>query len=198
MTAMLLLGINCGYLQSDLSDLPVRFEDGTRNALHLGGGDPHVRFDRPKTGVRRKCTLWPETVDALRAVIGGRTEGLVFRTRRGRPLVHTNKAYDAGGRLVKATNCDAVVKPFRELCRAAGCHTPGIGLSSLRTTLETRAWHLPDLSVAHQAAIHWIMGHTLGGPDTPKMADTYLQDISTGVLRLVTDRVRDWYLHDAK
>ena len=57
--------------------------------------------------------------------------------------------------------------------------------------------------MAHQAAIHWLMGHCLGGPDTPKMADTYLQDISTDALRLVTDKVRykgrdkvrDGYLH---
>lgn len=195
MKAMVLLGLNCGYLQSDLSDLPIRFDDGTRNALRLDGNDPYVRFDRPKTGVRRKCTLWPETVEALNKVIGGRTEGPVFSTRRGRPLVHTNKLYHADGRLKKATNCDAVVKPFRELCQAAGCYTEGVGFSALRSTFETRAWHLPDLSVAHQAAIHWVMGHTLGGPDTPKMADTYLQDISTDALRLVTDKVRDWYLH---
>lgn len=196
MKAMLLLGINCGYLQSDLAELPIQFDgdSGNPNRVHLGRG-PYIRFDRPKTGVRRKCTLWPETVKALAKVIGDRTEGLVFMTRKRQPLVHVHRVYDAQGRLLKATNCDAVGKPFRELCQAVGCYTEGIGLSSFRSTLETQAWHLQDLSVAHQAAIHWIMGHTLGGPDTPKMADTYLQDIAPDMLRLVTDKIREWYLH---
>ena len=195
--AMILLGINCAYLQSDLAELPIRFQGNDQNTLDLGD-DPYIRFDRPKTGVRWKCTLWPETVTALKRVIGKRTKGLVFVTRKGQPLVHSNMQYDAEGRLLKSTNCDAIGKRFRELCKKTGCYTKGVGFSSLRSTFETQSWQLQNLSVAHQAAIHWVMGHVLSGPDTPRMADTYLQDVSTEALRLVTDKIRDWYLQPGK
>ena len=71
-------------------------------------------------------------------------------------LVHTHRVFDEQGRLKKATNCDAVGKPFRELCQAAECHTEGIGFSSLRSTLETQCWHLHDLSVANQGAAQLV------------------------------------------
>ena len=195
MKAMILLGINCAYLQSDCAELPIRFNDNTRNELNLGS-DPFIRFDRPKTGVRRKCTLWPETVEALKEVIGDRTDGFVFLTRRGKPLVHTHKVFNRQGSLLKLTNCDAVGKPFRELCKRSGCYVAGIGFSSFRTTFETRAWSTQSLSVTDQAVIHWIMGHKLSGPDTPRLADQYLQDISSADLHLVTDKIRNWFLHE--
>jgi hypothetical protein len=57
---------------------------------------------------------------------------------------------------------------------------------------------MPDLAVADQAAIHWIMGHRLSGPDTPRQADTYFQDIDLATLKRVTDAVREWYLYSEK
>lgn len=197
MQAMILLGINCAYLQSDLAELMVQFEDGSRNRLHLGQG-PFIRFDRPKTGERRKCPLWPETVEALKKVIGDRTKGRVFETRRGMPLVHIRRSCDEQGRVLRATHCDAVSKAFRELRREVGCYAAGRGFSALRSTFEARAWHITGLDAANFAAIHWIMGHGLRGPEVSKMADVYVQDIEVATLQLVTDRVRDWYLHSGK
>jgi integrase len=79
--AMILLGVNCGYGNADCGKLP-------RSALDLEGG--WANFPRPKTGVERRCALWPETVEALKAALARRPEpkdpahaGLVFITHRG-------------------------------------------------------------------------------------------------------------------
>lgn len=194
MRAMILLGINCAYLQSDLAELPVVFPENSNQCLDLGN-DPHIRFDRPKTQERRKCTLWPESVEALKGVIGKRQTGLVFTTRQGQPLIHVHRKIDEHGRVLGATHCDAVAPAFRKLCKRVGLAVTGRGFSALRSTFETRAWHVRRVTAADVAAIHWIMGHTLGGPEVSKMADVYVQDIDNASLKCVTDSVRDWYLH---
>ncbi len=207
MKAMIYLGINCAYLQSDCAELPITFGDHPTNKIHLGE-NPFIRFDRVKTGERRKCTLWPETVKALKEVIGDRKEGLVFVTRRGFPLIHQSKSFDAEGNLVKSVNCDPTTKKFRELCECAGVKKKGledmtkdpmygIGFSALRSTFETVAFSNRNLSVAEQAAIAWAMGHRLSGVNIAKMADRYLQDIDAENLRAVTDQVREWLLKKA-
>ena len=53
--AMVLLGINCGLGNSDCANLPT-------TALDLATG--WLDFPRPKTGIGRRCPLWPETVAA--------------------------------------------------------------------------------------------------------------------------------------
>src|SRR5262249_32579340 len=50
--AMILLGINCGFGNHDCATLP-------RSALDLDAG--FIDFPRPKTGISRRCPLWPET-----------------------------------------------------------------------------------------------------------------------------------------
>ena len=55
--SMVLLGINCGFGQTDVANLP-------RASLDLDTG--WVDFPRPKTGIERRCPLWAETVEALR------------------------------------------------------------------------------------------------------------------------------------
>ncbi|MBY0525061.1 MAG: hypothetical protein K2R98_16775 [Gemmataceae bacterium] len=79
--AMILLGINCGFGNSDCGTLPVK-------ALDLAGG--WVNYPRPKTGTPRRCPLWPETVAAIRDALASRPEpkdaenaGLAFLTRYG-------------------------------------------------------------------------------------------------------------------
>src|SRR5262249_13227595 len=49
--AMILLGINCGFGNSDCGNLP-------QTALDLNRGV--IDFPRPKTGIARRCCLWPE------------------------------------------------------------------------------------------------------------------------------------------
>src|SRR5262249_56916069 len=79
--AMILLGINAGYGNTDCGTLPL-------TALDLDGG--WVRYPRPKTGIERRCPLWPETVAALREALVRRPEpkkdqhrALVFVTKYG-------------------------------------------------------------------------------------------------------------------
>ncbi len=55
--AMVLLGINCAFGNSDCGQLP-------HAALDLVGG--WCTFPRPKTGIHRRCPLWPEIVQAVR------------------------------------------------------------------------------------------------------------------------------------
>jgi integrase len=80
--AMMLLGINCGFGNADCGTLP-------RSALDMERG--WVNYPRPKTGIDRRCPLWPETVEALRAALAMRPEpgdpadaGLVFLTKYGK------------------------------------------------------------------------------------------------------------------
>src|SRR5262249_19592498 len=78
---MILLGINCGFGNSDCGNLPLSAVD------RVGG---FIDFPRPKTGIPRRCPLWPETVAAIEAALCHRPEpkkaehaGLVFVTRCG-------------------------------------------------------------------------------------------------------------------
>jgi integrase len=84
--AMTLLGLNCGFGQTDCSEL-------TRAALSRSGW---LNFRRPKTGVPRRCPLWPETVEALKAAealrpspIEPADDARMFLTKFGRPWVRT-------------------------------------------------------------------------------------------------------------
>ena len=70
--AMILLGINAGYGNTDCS----RLEPKHLN-LQTGWAD----FPRPKTGIHRRAKLWPETVQAITAWQAGRSSkdaGRVF------------------------------------------------------------------------------------------------------------------------
>jgi integrase len=66
MRAMILLGINCGFGNTDVCTLP-------RSAIRGGWID----FPRPKTEVGRRIPLWKETVAALQAA-GPGTPDVVF------------------------------------------------------------------------------------------------------------------------
>ncbi|CAN5325491.1 hypothetical protein BH10PLA2_BH10PLA2_20180 [soil metagenome] len=55
--AMILLGINCGYGNSDVGTLPL-------STVDLEGG--WLNYGRPKTGISRRCPLWPETAQAIK------------------------------------------------------------------------------------------------------------------------------------
>src|SRR5262245_52639091 len=65
MRAMILLGINCGFGNSDCANLPL-------SALDLENG--WVNYPRPKTGIDRRIPLWPETVQAIHDALAIRKE----------------------------------------------------------------------------------------------------------------------------
>ena len=69
--AMILLGINCGFGATDISNLPL-------SAIDFKGG--WVDFPRPKTEIAARCPLWPETVKAR----GGSYQNPTQAERQGR------------------------------------------------------------------------------------------------------------------
>jgi integrase len=169
--AMILLGVNCGFGNSDCGTLPLA-------SLDLESG--WVNHHRPKTGVHRRCPLWPETVEALREAMAARpapkdpaNTGLVFLTKQG-------------GSWYKKTEDNPVSKETRKLLDSL--HINGHrNFYALRHTFETVGGEAKD-----QVAVDHIMGHTRND-----MAGTYRERISDERLRAVSDHVRQWLFGDA-
>jgi integrase len=174
MRAMILLGINCGFGNGDCANLPL-------TALGLDGR--WVNCPPPKTGIDRRCPLWPETVQALREVLAKRHEpkkeehaGLVFITKYGLSWG-------------KDTTDNPVTKETAKLLRALQINgRNGLGFYTLRHTFRTVADESKD-----QVAVDYIMGHA-----REDMASVYREAISDERLKAVTDHVRAWLFPPAK
>jgi integrase len=115
---MILLGINCGFGNRDCGTLP-------RSALDLSGG--WVRFPRPKTGIDRRCPLWPETVEAIRAALDVRPEpdnradaGLVFVTKYGQSWAKHGHEDENTKKMIGTTD-DPITKEFGKLLKRPRC-----------------------------------------------------------------------------
>jgi integrase len=168
--AMILLGINCGFGNADCGTLP-------RSALDLERG--WIDFPRPKTGIARRCPLWPETVQAVREASGRRPEpkaeghaGLVFITKYGLPWA-------------KDIADQTLAKEFGKLLGKLGINgRKGLGFYTLRHTFRTVADEAKD-----QPAVDFIMGH-----EVPHMSSVYRETISDARLRAVADHVRAWLI----
>ncbi len=166
--AMLLLGINCGLGNADCGRLPQQALDPDRGFLD---------YPRTKTGMDRRCPLWPETVEALKAALTRRPEpkhsadaGLVFITRFGQAW-YTD------------TSESPISYEFGKLLRKLGINgRKGLGFYTLRHTFRTVADESKD-----QPAIDFIMGH-----EVPHMSAVYRETISNERLKAVTDHVRKW------
>jgi hypothetical protein len=65
MQAMILLGVNYGFGNTDCTNLPLAALDLER---------AWVNYPRPKTCVARRCHLWPETVQSLHEALAWRPE----------------------------------------------------------------------------------------------------------------------------
>ncbi|MDA0832346.1 MAG: tyrosine-type recombinase/integrase [Planctomycetota bacterium] len=169
--AMILLAANCGFGQSDLSSLPLA-------AIDLDAG--WVDYPRPKTGVQRRCPLWPETIEAVRDALKRRPlpkddddAGLVFITKYGHRFVKTNAT---------GTPDDAIGKEFAKLLNRLKIKRKGVSFYAIRHGFETVAGESRD-----QVAVDYIMGHA-----RDDMASLYRESISDDRLRDVTNLVRNW------
>jgi integrase len=166
--AMILLGINCGFGNADCGRLPIVTVD-LDNAI--------IDYPRPKTGIARRCPLWPETVESLKDAMANRCEpkskddaGLVFVTTQGNAWVRDHGFSPIG---------DDTSKLLQRL------HINGrrrLGFYSLRHTFRTVADESKD-----QPAVDFIMGH-----EVPHMSVVYRETISDARLRAVADHVRRW------
>jgi integrase len=175
--AMILLGINAGWGQSDIAELPIE-------ALDLA--NDVADHPRPKTGVERRVVLWPQTVRAVREALQNRPEpthsddeGLAFITAHGRRWVRYKGRSDDKAH----SSTDAIALRFTQLAKRLGIKRPGLAFYSLRVTFRTVADECGD-----RPAIDRIMGHE----PTNDMATHYRERISDERLRRVTDHVRQW------
>jgi integrase len=165
--AMILLAVNCGFGNNDCATLPMR-------AMDLDAA--WIDFPRPKTGIHRRCPLWPETVKAMQGVLAHRRQpkdkdhaGLVFITA-------------ALGSYAKQTTDNPIAKEFAKLVQANGLKQHGRGFYSLRHTFRTIADGTRD-----QPAVDSIMGHA-----DESMAARYRERIDDARLRAVADYVHAW------
>jgi integrase len=167
LTAMILLGANCGLGNSDCGQLRM-------NNLDLAAG--WLNYPRPKTGIDRRCKLWPETIAALRKAIAERPApkdeahaGLVFITKYGQPWA-------------KDTMANPISHEFRKLLVELNLHRPGLSFYTLRHQFETIGGGSRD-----QVAVNAIMGRA-----DSSMAATYRERIEDERLEAVADHVREW------
>jgi integrase len=164
---MILLGVNCGFGPTDCCRLP-------QSALDLKTG--WIDYPRPKTALRRRVPLWPETVAALQ-------EAIAIRPAAKNPK-HGDLVFLAASGGPRGAKRD---EPFRRLVRALGIHRPGLGLYTLCHVFETIGGDSRD-----QVAVDAIMGHSRGD-----MASVYRERISDDRLRAVVDHVGTWLFGQA-
>ncbi len=167
--AMVYLGLNAGLGNSDVGNLPL-------SALDLNSG--WLRYPRPKTGVDRRCPLWPETTKALRAAIAERytpkqaaDAEIVFITKRK-------------VRWAKDSQAAPLSAEMGKLLKRLGIKRPGLNFYALRHTFETVAGDSGD-----QIATSYIMGHAPAGND---MSATYREKVFNHRLYAVAKHVRRW------
>jgi integrase len=166
--AMLLLGINAGLGAADCGKLPLTAVDLDRGILD---------YPRPKTGIARRCVLWPETVGAIRIALAARpkqkdaaTTGLAFLAARG-------------GTCHKESGGAYVTHKVSGLLLKLGINgRTGLGFYTLRHVFRTIADEAKD-----QPAADSIMGH-----EVPHMSSVHRETISDARLRAVADHVRRW------
>ncbi|MEM8875648.1 MAG: tyrosine-type recombinase/integrase [Planctomycetota bacterium] len=162
--AMILLGVNGGYGNTDCSALRrPEVEDG------------FIRSPRIKTQVARAVPLWPETLAAIAEVERVRPRpsmpeyaDRVFLTRLGQPWVDRTRSRDG------------VSQEFRKLAQRCGVRS--LGFYRLRSTFRTVADEVGD-----DRAANTVMGHATAG-----IASVYVASVSDERLTKVTDHVRGW------
>lgn len=162
MRAMMLLGVNAGLGNTDCGALPL-------TAINLDTG--WLDYPRTKTGIPRRCPLWPETVQAIKDALAKRPNpknpehaALIFVTKYGDGWAQT-----------------AITHEMRKLLNALGINGHR-NFYTLRHTFRTVADESKD-----QVACDHIMGHA-----RDDMASVYRERISDERLRAVTDHVRGW------
>ena len=164
--AMILLGVNSGFGNADCGTLPL-------SALDLEGG--WIDYPRPKTGIERRCPLWPETVEALQEVVTNRPEP--------KKQIDSDLVFLTQCRLgwTKDSSANPISAEFRKLLQSVGLYRKGRGFYALRHVFQTIG------EEAGETACRFIMGHA-----DSSMSGVYRERISDERLRAVTDHVHSW------
>jgi integrase len=169
--AMVLLGINCGYGNTDCIKLVI-------GKLDLDHG--WANFARTKNGIKRRNPLWPETVEALRAVMKARKPpndpqyaSRVFITKFGDPYRPVNLSRELGNVMVRAGmgRDEGDFYDLRRTCASIG------------------------VQVRDDDAVRTIMGHKR--PSTDMLGVYNRLQVSDERLWAVADHIHDWLFKDA-
>lgn len=167
MKAMILLGVNAGYGNADCGRL-------TRDMVADGWIESH----RSKTGIWRAAELWPETIEALAAVLEKPRKNvpdeyadLVFLTRYRKPW------------WVDGASGDPISKEFTKLRNTAGVFRAGVGFYSLRHVTQT----IGEQAVNNALAIKILMGHS----DNSISAE-YREKFDREPIRIACNHIRQW------
>jgi integrase len=164
--AMILLGVNCGYGNTDCAKLAL-------GKLDLAQG--WANFARTKNGIRRRNPLWPETVEALRMSLADRKPprdpkyaNRVFITKYGQPFRACALGFE-----------------FEKLAVKIGMSRETADFYDLRRTCASIG-----LQVNDDEAMRTILGHKRLSAD---MLGVYNRlQVSDDRLRAVTDHIHDW------
>lgn len=178
--AMVLLGLNCGFGNTDVATLP-------RSAVDLDSG--WIDYPRPKTEIQRRVPLWPETVEALRAAGSERPEAkdnadadLWFLTMQGNRWVRV-RPKKSGDDPIRFVRADTISVRFGRLLKSLRINgRRRLGFYTLRHCFETIGGESRD-----QVAVNAIMGHA-----DDSMAAAYRERISDERLQAVVQGVRTW------
>jgi integrase len=180
--AIVTLAVNTGFGNADVASL-------CEDDLDLDGG--WVEFARVKTAIERRCPLWPETVQAIRAWMRTRPKpaskelrGRVFLSEAGTALVRIQPKQNPGRhKLSKTSPVDLINQRFRGLLKRLKINgRRGLNFYGLRHCFETHGGESKD-----QVAVDSIMGHVDG-----TMAANYRHGVSDERLVAVVKCVRLW------
>ena len=172
MQAMIWLGINCAFGNTDCAVLAVA-------ELDLDGG--WATFIRQKTGVKRRCPLWPESVAALRAA-------LAARPLPSDPTLASRVFITTRGSAWSDLSVSAEFKKVRAKAGLAGAS----GFYALRHTFITQARKARGIDTD---AIRMITGHVTNEDDMlSSVYDEDWNDVGDERIRPVADYVRDWLM----
>lgn len=177
--AMVLLGINAGLGNTDIANLP-------KSAIDFDQG--WLDYPRPKTEIERRISLWPETLEAVKAAIekrprprDPRDSELVFITVQGNRWVRTttSKRRSKVGDDLRYVTVNTIAGRFKLL-------TSKLKISrtfyDLRHTFETIGGEAKD-----QIAVNSLMGHA-----DHSMSAHYREGVSDERLKAVTDHIHSW------
>lgn len=167
MKAFILLGINCGFYSKDINDLKNSYVDRE-----------FIQFAREKTGIDRRCWLWPETREAIAAAKAPENaEDRMFLSKRGNPL-HVPHGLN---------RTDLIACNWTELKKMIGLKRENSGFKCFRHTFRTEADGAKD-----PEAVRLVMGHTDGS-----VGEFYRHRFDDERLIAVAQHVRHWLLGTA-
>lgn len=178
MRAMILLGLNVGYGQTDCANLTYKM---------LAEKPGWLCAKRSKTKAVRKCPLWPETIEAIEDVKATRPRPIdpahadhVFITAHGNLWC---RMLDRGTER-QALALDAVALEFKKLKSRMGLSKVPFGPYALRHTHATIGAQIRD-----REALQITMGHK-----DRTMTAKYIHDFEEARLQKLSDHIRDWFI----